>query len=192
MCLARRSKPPKWVIDAMPKRCCKCGSTKNIVYDHIKPVVLGNETWTIENTRPVCNLCHRREVHGQVLVGQMEMLSNHSFLVREGIRKANERGVKNGRKGKNPETVLMIIAENSSQFNDVYDSDYELKTEREVMQMVGLKSVSAYEKYKKMLVEAMKADVWPYAFNKPKYLSNRPMYEHQIKRMREAEARRGC
>ena len=173
---------PKFIKDAMPRRCCFCGSTNDIEYDHINPALFDKE-WRIENTRPVCHTCHHKLSHGQVIFGQGEILRDHGFLVREGIRKAKERGVKNGRKPANYENVMRLIAENGTQFNDIDDNSYTPKTEHEIMEMAGVKPV-CYAKCKRMLFEAMDAEEWPYEWSKPVQKRRVPLYDHCVKRLR--------
>lgn len=169
--------PPKWIQDAMPKRCCLCGSTKGIEFDHINPDVYQDE-WTIENTRPLCHRCHRLITHGQLIPGQGEIMREHSFLIRQGIAKAKAAGRKNGRKPADYEKVMRLISENSTQFNK-----FSTTTEHEIMEMAGVKDV-CYYKCKRMLLEAMKADVWPYAWEKPLNNFGHPVYEGKLKRLR--------
>lgn len=182
MAKRKQSAPPKWLIDAMPKRCCYCGSTVGIEYDHINPALFGDE-WTIENTRPLCRKCHREYTHGMRLHGQMEMLRDQGFLVREGIRKAKERGVKVGKKSADYENIMRLIAENSTQFVDIYEIDAPLRTENEIMEMAGVKPV-CYYKCKRMLLDAMEAADWPYKWSKPKSKRNRPLYDHVVRMLR--------
>ena len=182
MARRKQSTPPRWVKDAIPKRCCFCGSTVGIEYDHINPALF-EDKWTIENTRPLCRKCHREFSHGMKLYGQMEMLHDHGFLVREGMRKAKERGVKFGKKPFDHEKVMRLIAENSTQFVDIYDPDAPLRTESEIMEMAGVKS-GCYHKCKRMLLGAMALEAWPYSWPKPKKKRNMPLYDHVVRELR--------
>lgn len=186
--MAKRNTAPKWVQEAMPKRCCFCGSTENIEYDHINPAVLdetGNPAWTIENTRPLCHKCHHEYSHGQKVDGQMEMLRNHAFLVRIGIEKAKKNGKRLGRPDKaDEEEIMQRIAENDSQFNDFKKNpDFPLYTRDELIAMMGWKTTT-YFKCKRKLIEAMEAEVWPYEWDKPAINNGKPIDSRIIKRMK--------
>ena len=180
----KRTPCPQWIKDAMPKRCCFCGSTEGICYDHIKPAVFDfDDEWTIENTRPLCRVCHHMISHGQMIIGQGEIMRDHGFLIREGIRRANEKGIKNGRKPADYEKIMQLIAEHSTQFNDVNDPEYEPYTENEIMDAAGVKSV-CYHKCKRMLLAAMDAEEWPYKWEKPVRVRHYPLYDRMVKRLR--------
>ena len=73
---------------------------------------------------------------------------------------------------------MRLIAENSTQFNPFSEV-----TEHEIMDMAGVKEV-CYYKCKRMLLDALALDVWPYSWKKPKQVRNRPMYDRQIRRLR--------
>lgn len=105
---------------------------------------------------------------------------HHNYLVKEGIAKAQANGVHVGKPQAPYEKVMRLIAENSTQFNQ-----YSLTTEREIMAMAGVKDV-CYYRCKRMLLSAIKADVWPYEWEKPKQVRSHPEYEHVILKMRGA------
>ena len=72
---------------------------------------------------------------------------------------------------------MRLIAENSTQFNE------KLVTESEIMEMAGLKPV-AYYKYKRRLLALMEADEWPFEWDKPTAVRDKPLYDHLIRRLR--------
>ena len=166
----------KWIKDMLPKKCCNCGSTENLQYHHIVPVVYGgNEVPT--NVAVLCGSCHSKTHYGKGDV------INHNDAVRRGLEAAKARGVKLGRKEADAERIIKAIAENSSQFHDICEVDWEIMTEDEIMSMLGVKSV-CYYKYKKELVKAISADTWPYDWPKPKVNHGHPVYANKLRRMR--------
>lgn len=160
----------QWIKDSKYKFCAVCGKTEDLQYHHWLPVELGGK----DEPENIIVLCakHHQEFHRQG--GAIK----HNRLVREGIRKAKERGVHVGKKPADYEKVMRLIAENSTQFNDT-----SLTTEHEIMKMAGVKDV-CYSKCKRMLFEAMTADVWPYSWEKPVQIRNRPLYDSFIRKMR--------
>ena len=78
---------------------------------------------------------------------------------------------------------MRLIAEHSTQFNDIYDRNCEMYTESEIMKMTGAKK-TLYSKCKRMLVETMNSDVWPFEWDKPKMCRKMPLYEHVIRELR--------
>lgn len=167
----------KWLRDMLPKKCMNCGSTKDLQYHHIVPVIYGgNDVPT--NIMVLCGNCHSKVHYGK------GSTVDHGEAVKIGQERARlERGAIPGRKPTDYETAIRTIAQHSTQFNDIYDSEYEPKTEVEIMEMLGVKNV-CYAKCKRMLIEAMQKDVWPYEWAKPKVFRNRPIYDHAIRRMR--------
>jgi len=171
-----RSTVPKRIKDMLPKQCCNCGSTENLIYHHIVPDELGGRTIP-SNIAVVCGECH-----GKIHFGDKDVII-HGDLIKRGIAKAKERGVKLGKPSADYEKVIRLIAEHSTQFNDIYNADYELYAESEIMEMAGVKSF-CYYKCKRMLIDAMNSDVWPYSWQKPKLRRNHPIYEHLVYEMR--------
>lgn len=163
---------PQWVKDAKPNFCAVCGKTNDLQYHHWIPVAIGGET-VPENIIVLCAK-HHQELHEQK--GQIK----HNYLISEGIAKRKQKGGNVGKRPADYENVMRLIAERSTQFNDYPDTLY---TESEIMAVAGVRPV-CYSKCKRMLIEAMKADTWPYEWNKPRIAKNRPMYERQIKRIR--------
>ena len=162
---------PQWVKDAKYKFCAVCGRTDDLQYCHWEP---DNGHNTVpENIFVLCSK-HHNEWH------DVKRKSSLNKLIKDGIGKAKERGVKVGRKPANGEHIIRAIAERSTQFNP--DS---MTTEREIREQLGIKEV-CYCKYKRKLIEAMKANVWPYEWEKPKQVRNRPEYEWVILKMRGA------
>ena len=167
------------IINAVPKKqCCNCGCTEDLRYHHIIPLVLGGNNIP-SNIAVVCADCHSLIHYGE------KGIMAHDDLLQKGREAARKRGVKFGRKNKNEESVVRMIAEHSTQFNDIYAPDYVLYTEKEIMSMANLKPTQ-YSKYKRMLIDAMKSDVWPYEWNKPTVFRNMPLYDRVIKNLREA------
>ena len=74
---------------------------------------------------------------------------------------------------------MRLIAERSTQFND----GGEMHTETEIMEAAGVKNV-CYHKCKRMLLDALKAEEWPYSWPKPVQVRNHPVYDYVIKKMR--------
>lgn len=172
-----RTKVAKWIRDMLPKKCCNCGSTENLGYHHIVPCECGgNDVPT--NVAVLCANCHSRVHYGR------DGVIDHGTLISAGMAKAREKGVKLGRKKRvDSEYVMRTIAENSTQFNDINDIDYEPMTEHEIMDKIGIKEVQ-YAKYKRMLIDTTNADIWPYDWPKPKQIRKMPLYDRVIKKMR--------
>lgn len=166
-----REKVARWLREMLPKKCCNCGSTKDLNYHHIVPVIFGGNE-VPSNVAVLCGKCH-----DTVHYGESGTIS-HTEAVKIGIERARKRGVKFGRKPADGEIIMRTIAENSTQFNA--DS---LMTEHEIMGMLKIKEV-CYSKYKRKLFEAMTADIWPYSWEKPVQVRNRPLYDSFIRKMR--------
>ena len=143
--------------------CAVCHSTESLELNHIDP----DKPATIDNLIVLCS-----EHHG--IWHEFSTKNRHTDKVKRGIREAQARGVHFGKKPADAEKVIRIIAENSTQFN--YDS---WMTEREVMDMTGLK-LTAYCKYKRVLIDAMRAEKWPYEWQKPNVMKNRPDYKRVV------------
>ena len=158
------------IINAKYHFCAACGSEHDLQYHHLVPVSLGGVDEP-SNIIVLCATCHQKwhQQGGRV---------HHNYLVKHGIERAKERGVHVGKPQADYENVMKLIAQYSTQFNQ--DS---LTTEHEIMAMAGVKEV-CYAKCKRMLFNAMQADVWPYEWDKPTYVQNRPLYNKIIKRMR--------
>ena len=162
--------------DAIGRVCVNCGSTDDLNYHHIVPLSMGGQD-VISNMVCLCGKCHdliHYDSRGKI---------SHSKAAREGIKAAKARGVHFGKKPINYERVMMLIAKHSTQFNDIHDSGYELFTEKEIMDMAGIKSV-CYCKCKRMLIGHMNASEWPFDWDKPRFQSKRPLYEQVIRRLR--------
>lgn len=166
---------PKWIKDAKYHFCAVCGRTDDLQYHHWEPEN-GHNT-VPENIIVLCAK-HHQEWHGQS--GRIK----HNVLVKEGIARAKARGVKVGRKPTaRAEDVIKFISENSTQFNDIYDPNYKIMTEHEIMASLGV-STTCYSKYKRELMKAISEETWPYSWPKPKQFRNHPLYDHVIKKMR--------
>lgn len=153
--------------------CAICGNDKDLELNHIDPQLPA----TFENLIVLCSKCHMERWHGA------KAGKRHADAVRDGIKEAVSRGVKFGRPPADYENVMRLIAEHSTQFNNIYDVDYEPKTEHEIMEMAGV-SKTCYFKCKRMLRDAMKFDIWPYSFDKPRKCLNRPLYDAAVKQFR--------
>ena len=173
---APRSTVAKWIREMLPKKCMNCGATHDLQYHHIVPVICGGNEIP-SNVAVLCSDCHSKVHYGKGGV------INHGDAVKKGQQRAKANGVRLGRKPIDAERVMRTIAENSTQFNDIYDPDYEPKTEQEIMDMIGIKNVQ-YAKYKRMLLSAMKEDVWSYDWAKPVQVRNVPLYDHCVKKLR--------
>ena len=161
----------KWLRDMLPKKCANCGATKNLTYHHIVPVSRGGND-VPSNIAVLCPACHAK-VHYE-----KDGTIGHGDLVREWIERAKMKGVKIGRPSVDHEKVLRLIAEKSTQFNPL-----SMTTETEIMEMAGVKNV-CYAKFKRMLIEAMGKDEWPYEWERPKKIANRPTYDRVLKKIR--------
>jgi hypothetical protein len=160
---------PQWIKDKKYHFCAVCGKTEDLQYNHFIP---DNGHNTVpENIIVLCAPCH------QIWHNQGGTV-HHNYLVKQGIAKAKERGVKVGKKPADYEKVMRLIAENSTQFNKS-----SLTTEHEIMDMAGVKEV-CYAKCKRMLLDAINDDEWPYSWAKPTYVAYRPLYDNVIKRLR--------
>lgn len=166
----------KAIKEFLPKKCYNCGSTQHLVYHHIVPVILGGND-TLLNIAVLCPSCHSK-VH----YGEKEVIC-HGGLVSDGIKAAQARGVHVGKPCADYANVIRLICKHSTQFNDICDEDFDMKTESEIMEMAGVKPV-CYSKCKRMLVDAMNATEWPYEWEKPTVHKNRPMYKHCIEDIR--------
>jgi len=167
----KRMKITDAVKDSVGRKCVNCGSIEDLVYHHIVPLSMGGND-VISNLTCLCGACHNL-IH----YDGRGVISN-SVAVRNGLRAAKARGVKLGKPGADDEKVMQLIAEKSTQFNM-----YSETTEHEIMEIAGVKE-TCYYRCKKKLVEAMKADKWPYQFKKPKQVRAHPLYDEFIKRER--------
>ena len=167
--MGKRPSIPQWIKDQKYHFCAMCGRTDDLQYNHVEPAN-GHNT-VFENIIVLCAPCHQKwhKQKGSV---------HHNYLVKDGIEKARERGVRVGRPPIDYEKVMRLIAENSTQFNR--DS---LVTEHEIMERAGIKAVS-YAKCKRMLFAAMEEPEWPYDWAKPVRVRNYPLYDHVIRDMR--------
>jgi hypothetical protein len=160
---------PNWIKDSKYHFCAVCGRTDDLQYHHWEPAN-GHNT-VPENIIVLCAK-HHQEFHNQN--GQIK----HNKLVKEGIERARKRGIRVGRKPADGEKIMRTIAENSTQFNKE-----SLTTEHEIMEMLGIKEV-CYSKYKRKLLAIMSEEVWPYSWEKPVQVINRPLYDHCVKKLR--------
>lgn len=172
-------KVARWIREAKPKFCAVCGRTDDLQYDHWIPVAMGGK----DEPNNIIVLCaqHHQERHEQG--GAVK----HNKLVKEGIAKARERGVKVGRRPTNHERIMRLIAEHSTQFNNVSDPGYTPYTEHEIMEMAGVKGV-CYNKCKRELLDAIKSETWEFEWSKPTEVKERALYDMVVKRIREGGA----
>lgn len=170
---------PRWIKESKPKFCAVCGRTDDLQYDHWIPISLGGKT-VPENIIVLCAK-HHQERHGQV--GKIK----HNHLVKDGMAKAKERGVKVGRKPKDHEKIMRLIAEHSTQFNDAYDLSYTPYTESEIMEMAGVKSV-CYHKCKRELIDIINSGEWEFDWPKPEKVKSMALYDSVVKKIRSHRA----
>jgi hypothetical protein len=135
------------------------------------------------NIAVLCSVCHGRVHYGK------DGAIDHSALVRSGIARRKAEGKHIGRNCAEYETVMRAIAEYSTQFHyaDILEIDRFTMTENEIMEKVGVKSV-CYHKCKRMLLDAMQAETWPYDWPKPVQVRDHPIYPSVIKRYREGQS----
>lgn len=166
-----RKRPAKWIRDMLPKQCCNCGSTNDLTYHHIVPVIYGG-TENPRNYAVVCGMCHDKIHYGEK--GGID----HSSAVKKGIEAAKHRGVQFGKRPADSEKIMQTIAEHSSLFVD--DGAW---TESEIMAEVGIKP-TVYYKCKRNLLADLEGKIWPHAFAKPHKIRERPLYEWYINKLR--------
>lgn len=161
---------PQWIKDSKYHFCAACGREDDLQYHHLVPTVLGGKTEP-SNIIVLCGECHQKwhMQNGSV---------HHNYLVKQGIEKAKERGVHVGKKPADYEKVMRMIATQSTQFNTS-----SRQTENEIAEEAGVK-YTTYAKCKKMLFAAMQEEVWPYDWEKPSHIANRPLYDRVIKKLR--------
>lgn len=165
---------PQWVKDAKYHFCAACGRTDDLQYNHLDP----KGPTVPENIIVLCAPCHQK-YHRQG--GKI----HHNYLVKEGIAAARERGVELGRPDKvNYDEFARVLAENSTRFHEIDEPGYKPLTEHEIMDKFGIKSSSTMKKGYDYLLNAMKAEVWPYSWPKPTQVRDHPMYEGKLKRLR--------
>lgn len=163
---------------AIGRECVNCHSKNDLTYHHIVPLNLGGHD---EISNMVC-LCRR--CHSLIHYGDSNIMA-HSDAIKRGIKKAQAKGIKVGKKPVDEEKAVQTIAENSTQFNC-----NSLTTEGEIMKMLGIKA-TAYHKYKRRLISALFADEWPYSFAKPKMIAAHPTYERVLLKARGMDCIRG-
>lgn len=155
--------------------CAACGATEDLECNHINP----NLPATIDNLIVLCHSCHMNKWHDIYVRPH-----NHNELQRNGIKEAQKRGVHFGRPCADYDNIMRLIAKHSTQFNDVFNPEYTVYTETEIMDMAGVKPV-CYAKCKNMLKEAMDAPEWQYSWDEPTVQKKMPLYDRFIKRIRD-------
>lgn len=170
-----RQKVAKWIIEMLPKKCCNCGSGKNIQYHHIVPATCGGND-VPSNIAVLCCDCHSKVHYGKGGV------INHGDCVKRGMAEAKKRGTHFGKKSADYDGIMSLIAKHSTKFNSRYELDF-LYTESEIAEMAGVK-MSLYHKCQRMLIEAMQKEEWPYEFEKPKQILPHALYDHYIRKLR--------
>lgn len=154
--------------------CINCGATEELQYHHVVPISMGG------NDIPSNMVCVCARCHSMIHYGKDGSIPRNS-AISAGLRKAQAEGKHIGRPPRDAETVLQAIAEHSTQFGGTW-------TEDEIMESVNLHPV-CYSKYKRRLLEDVaSAEGWNHTFDRPTQVRNRPMYKHQILRMRSS----GC
>lgn len=122
--------------------CCNCGSTEDLEYHHIVPLVVGGKDIN-SNICCVCYSCHQL-IH----FGKRKVI-NHSKLTKEGIETARLNGKQIGRK-----TGVQVITKKSIECKKQilkYSKSFNGSlSDIEVMKLTGL-ARNTYYKYKKEL-----------------------------------------
>lgn len=168
--MSKATRIPKNIRDEKLRQCpfcAVCHKTEDLELNHIDP----SKPSTLDNLIVLCS-----QHHG--LWHEMSSRNRHSDTVRQRIAEAKQRGVHFGKPAADYERVMRLISEHSTQFNRFSET-----TEHEIMEMAGVKEV-CYAKCKRMLLEAMELDPWPFSWKKPRRVRNRPMYDAQIRRLR--------
>ena len=161
----------RWLRDMLPKKGMNCGATRHLTYHHIVPVILGGNE-VPSNIAVLCDSCHSLIHYGKA--GEI----SHGELVKAGIKRANARGIRSGKKPADAEKTMRLIVEYSTQFNPE-----SMTTEPEIMALAGVKPTT-YAKYKRQLIALLREERWPYSWKKPRMIRKRPEYEGVLLRIR--------
>lgn len=168
--MSKAKQIPPDVRAAKPAKCpfcAVCHSTEDLELNHLDP----DGDSTIDNLIVLCSK-HHADWH------DMRRGNRHADLLRKGIRERKARGEKFGKPAIPLEPIMRAIAEKSTQYNPFSEM-----TEHEIADSVEV-GYTTYCKAKRALKEAIKAEVWPYSWRKPRQCSNRPMYDRYIRRLR--------
>lgn len=152
--------------------CCNCGSTEDIQYHHIIPVGgdhIGNNI--LSNMCALCSKCHN-------YVEMIQREGRHSFLVKQGMKKAQENGIHIGKPAADYESIMASIAKHLTVFES---GDL---TEDEIIELNNIKPTT-FHKVRRMLYEDLEKDEWKHNFSKPNRLLKIPLYKNQILEARE-------
>ena len=159
------------IKDKVGRSCANCGATDDLQYHHIVPLAIGGND-IVSNMVCLCARCH------WVIHQGAKPTFDHGECVKAGIKAAKERGVKWGKKPKDREKIVRVIAENSTMFNAFSEL-----TEREVMEKAGVQAELYYECRRDLLM-ALKSKTWPYSFEKPEIVFNGAIDARVLKRNR--------
>jgi len=95
----------------LPKWCCNCGSTKNLVYHHIVPVSVGGNH-ILSNIVVLCENCHSRIHFGN------DGHISHSKLIKEALANMKSNGEKLGRPKLTIDAIPPIFFHNYPSFKN--------------------------------------------------------------------------
>ena len=128
--------------DIVGKKCCNCGSEKDIQYHHIIPLSLGGNN-ILSNIVPLCYSCHSLLHFGE------KKNINHSEATKAGLQRARERGVQLGQKKGTKLTTKKSIEAKEKILELNCDFNGTLSNE-ETYKKIGI-SRNTFYKYKKEL-----------------------------------------
>lgn len=132
--------------DLLGRKCCNCGSEKDLQYHHIVPLTFGGNN-ILSN---ICCLCYN--CHSKIHFGETKNI-NHSEATKAGLQRARERGVQLGqKKGAKLITKVSIAAkekilELNCDFNGTLSNE-------ETYKEIGI-SRNTFYKYKRELREEL-------------------------------------
>lgn len=124
-------------------KCINCNTDcgDNIIFHHVIPISIGG-TENNSNIVPLCTNCHRK-LHN---ISQKNSTISHSELVRAGIKKAKEKGIKVGRKSI---TINDIPIEFYTYYNKTLSNELSITAAAQQMQI----SRTTFYHYKKIIEE---------------------------------------
>ena len=128
--------------DILGRKCCNCGSEKDLQYHHIVPLSFGGNN-IISN---ICCLCY--QCHSKIHFGKEKNI-NHSEATKAGLQRAKERGVQLGLKKGTKLTTQKSIEAKQKILELNYDFNGTLSNE-DTYKQIGI-SRNAFYKYKREL-----------------------------------------
>lgn len=165
----RKSIPVEWK-QKLGKQCWNCGSTEDIQYHHIVPLIEGGND-ILSNMCCLCGICHSK-------IHKLNYKGNHNESIKKGIEKAKAKGIHCGKLPADYESIMSSIAKNLTVFENG-----EL-TEKEIEKLNNIKPTT-FHKVKKMLYEELEKEEWNHSFPRPNRILKTPLYEYQILEARE-------